>query len=409
MAKVAEQAYERAGMSGAGLLARDVRPGCLATLSGAACAEQHIHSSRIRGACNGQAGRAIFCAEDKENSLAGTVHPTELNAKQLLRPPPCSRPRCRARRLHLKQQTRRYESAIVRLIMHSWRACAKHLAARRAKLERCLATSVETRERMRLRAWQDNVQQAWLQALPRSCAAVAAVALLEAVSVPAAYLHLAPTLCEAASEADVGPTVPESPQYHPFEAPPGTPQYRPFQGSPCSAAGPEPNATRRGPALHGPAPIQGPAPVLDEVRVAVGQLAVWMQRTSAWAPAQSEPSSLQPSPQQLSRANRAASAAASPCALLPHHGLAPRRLLMVPADAMDSEEGMPAWLQSAAEAVLHPNRAPPALRALACARRWAVENAVLIARQARLRAAWSAWEDAPVARLGGYRVGPRVC
>ena len=376
-------------MSGAGMSGRDVRPECSATCSGAVCVEeQYIHSSKMSRACNGH----IVCAEDKENSLNGIVHPTEL--KQLLRPPPCSRPRCRARRLHLKQQTRRYESAIVRLIMHSWRACAKNLAARRAKLERCLATSVETRERMRLRAWQENVQQAWLQALPKSCAAVAAAALLEAVSLPAAYLPLAPTLCEAASEADVGPTVPESPQYRPFEAPPGTPQYRPFQGSPCPAA----------PALHGPGPIQGPALVLDEVRMAVGQLAVWLQRTSAWAPAQSEPSSLQPSPQQLSRANRAASAAASPCALLPHHGLAPRRLLMVPADAMDSDEGMPAWLQSAAEAVLHPNRAPPALKALACARRWAVENAVLIARQARLRAAWSAWEDAPVARLGLERV-----
>ena len=375
-------------MSGAGMSGRDVRPECSATCSGAVCVEeQYIHSSKMSGACNGQTGR-IVCAEDKENSLAGVVHSTEL--KQLLRPPPCSRPRCRARRLHLKQQTRRYESAIVRLIMHSWRACAKNLAARRAKLERCLATSVETRERMRLRAWQENVQQAWLQALPKSCAAVAAAALLEAVSVPAAYLPLAPTLCEAASEADVGPTVPESPQYRPFEAPPGTPQYRPFQGSPCPAA----------PALHGPGPIQGPALVLDEVRMAVGQLAVWLQRTSAWAPAQSEPSSLQPSPQQLSRANRAASAAASPCALLPHHGLAPRRLLMVPADAMDSDEGMPAWLQSAAEAVLHPNRALPALKALACARRWAVENTVLISRQARLRAAWSAWEDAPVAGLG---------
>ena len=387
-----QQAYGST-MSRAGLSARDVRPGCLATLS--ACAEQPINSSRTS---------ALACCVDndvdKENSLAGTVHPTELNTKQLLRPPPCSRPRCRARRLHLKQQTRRASRAIVRLVMHSWRACAKNLAARRAKLERCLATSVETRERVRLRAWQENVQQAWLQALPKSCAAVAAAALLEAVSAPAAYLPLAPTLCEATSEADVGPTVPESPQYRPFEAPPGTPQYRPFQGSPCPAAEPEPSAARRGPALHSPGPIKGPAPVLDEVRMAVGQLAVWLQRTSAWAPAQSEPSSLQPSPQQLSRANRPASAAASPCALLPHHGLAPRRLLMVPADTVGTDEAMPAWLQSAAEAVLHPNRALPALKALACARRWAVENTVLISRQARLRAAWSAWEDAPVAGLG---------
>lgn len=313
--------------------------------------------------CNGETTAcSLACCEDKENS-------TEmLNAKQQLRPPPCSRHRCRARRLHLKQQTRRCESALVRLIMHSWRTCAKNLAARRAKLERCLATSVETLERTGLRKWQENVQEAWLQALPKSCDAAAAAALLQAVSVA----------FEAASEAEIGPAAPESPQYQPFEAPPGTPQlYRPFQGSPCSAAKPEPSA----------APIQGPVPVqLKDVRMAVGKLAVWLQRTSAWAPTQSEPSALQSSPQQLSRANRTASTAASP-----HDSLAPRRLLMVPAEPVGSGESMPAWLQSAAEAVLHPNSAPPALKALACARRWAVENAVLIARQARLHAAWFAW------------------
>ena len=333
--------------------------------------------------CNGETTAcSLACCEDKENS-------TEmLNTKQQLRPPPCSRHRCRARRLHLKQQTRRCESALVRLIMHSWRTCAKNLAARRAKLERCLATSVETLERTRLRKWQENVQQAWLQALPKSCAAAAAAALLEAVP---GWL----TLCEAASEAEMGPTAPESPQYQPFEAPPGTPQlYRPFQGSPCSAAKPEPT-------LHSSAPIQGPAPVLEDVRMAVGKLAVWLQRTSAWAPTQSEPSSLQPSPQQLSRANRAASTAASP-----HHSLAPRRLQMVPAETVDSGESMPAWLQSAAEAVLHPNSAPPALKALACARRWAVENAVLIARQARLHAAWFAWQDALACCTVGVRLFP---
>ena len=102
-------------MSGAGLSARDVRPGCVATRSGAACAEQHILCSRTSGVCNGETACSLACCEDKENS-------TEiLNTKQQLRPPPCSRHRCRARRLHLKQQTRRCESALVRLIMHSWR------------------------------------------------------------------------------------------------------------------------------------------------------------------------------------------------------------------------------------------------------------------------------------------------
>ena len=219
------------GMSGAGLSARDVRPGCVATRSGAACAEQHILCSRTSGVCNGETTAcSLACCEDKENS-------TEmLNTKQQLRPAPCSRHRCRARRLHLKQQTRRCESALVRLIMHSWRTCAKNLAARRAKLERCLATSVETLERTRLRKWQENVQQAWLQA------SRAAPPPVRPLGSSAGWLT-----CER-FEAERGLT--QKSQYQPF----GAARY-------SSVVPPIPRAPARceaDPTLHSSAPIKAP-------------------------------------------------------------------------------------------------------------------------------------------------------
>ena len=95
------------------------------------------------------------------------------------------------------------------------------------------------------------------------------------------------------------------------------------------------------------------------------------------------------SPGAAASAVLAASATSSPCGLLPRPGHAPRRLQLGATDAVDADE--PAWLQSAADAVAAAARAPPHEAALACARRWAVENAVLVAWEWRVRSALRAW------------------
>ena len=120
--------------------------------------------------------------------------------------------------------------------------------------------------------------------------------------------------------------------------------------------------------------------------------------------------------------------AVSPRTFVPRPGLAPRRLLLGAsrgggdggggegsgerlkqqlqqrlrqiddAQQLQPDETMPAWLQSAADAVAHAaaadGREAPHAAALLCARRWGLENAVLLARESRQWAALRGWREA---------------
>ena len=70
----------------------------------------------------------------------------------------------------------------------------------------------------------------------------------------------------------------------------------------------------------------------------------------------------------------------------------------VDAHQLQPDETMPAWLQSAADAVglaaAANGREAPHAAALSCARRWGLENAVLLARESRQRAALRGWREA---------------
>lgn len=270
-------------------------------------------------------------------------------------------------------------------------------------MERCLGIAADARLRTSLQAWEMGVH---LQLVPRTCAAAAAAALLEAVDLDEdgalgrlgalGRAHMASMHNHGAAYSPLTAAAPRegaaaaSSSRREASARCDSPQYRPFEELAAPAA--ESSAAAGAADAGGAAPRHGAASVLDatvdEVRAAVGQLAAWLQHTATWGAAPSEPPSVQPSP-LLSRAVLAASATSSPCGLLPRPGLAPRRLQLGATDAVDADE--PAWLQSAADAVAAAARAPPHEAALACARRWAVENAVLVAWEWRVRSALRAW------------------
>lgn len=410
---------------------------------------------------------------DKENSGSLQLHGDKG------RPPPCNRPRCRARRLHLKQMSNRSCRLLVHLALCGWQRVAAQASRRRAHLEWCIEGASRSRAHNALHIWRHAAQQKTMALLPSRCAAAAAAALLSApirAILPPGWARAAAMLAVLDQEVDAASGTDDhdldgGAAYEPFASPsthysPGrstrgspahaSPQYRPFEPTRGDEAGrqQQPVAASR----RGAPPLD--ETVVEEVKAAVRQLAVWLNETAAWLPSSSDsrPTSLPASPPlapnddegaphaaaatvparaatappsraslAASRSTRVGTHGLSPHTLVPRPGLAPRRLQLgasnggggsggdggcehlqqqlqqqlrqVDADAeqLQKDETMPAWLQSAADAVglaaAADGREAPHAAALSCARRWGLENAVLLARESRQRAALRGWRE----------------
>jgi len=418
---------------------------------------------------------------DKENAASLQLHGDKG------RPPPCNRPRCRARRLHLKQMSNHSNRLLVHLALCGWQRVAAQSSRRRAQLERCVEGAARSRAHSALHTWQRAGQHATMALLPSRCAAAAAAALLDGPTramLPSGWARAAALLAVlnreeagAAGSTDGHDDLDAEAAYEPFASPPAdgspaagrsarespahaSPQYRPFE--------PPPRDDDAGRQQQLPVVVSQPGAkplddtVVEEVKAAVCQLAAWLNETAAWLPSSSEsrPASLPASPPLApndeegaphaaasaappraatappSRASLAASrstrvgmhgGAVSPHTFVPRPGLVPRRLQLganssggdggggggggehlqqqlqqrlrqVDAQQLQPDETMPAWLQSAADAVglaaAANGREAPHAAALSCARRWGLENAVLLARESRQRAALRGWREA---------------